>query len=161
VLRNQAGEARLVMNPGCKDFEKVHWKADPHGDAVADIDRSDPRRSHLSDALGYMIEKESQCRRARDGNQGLYSSALQIAMIVEWVSGQSRNVRFPAKYLTRPILRNRVRTVLPFPSSECAPASQPGAVKAAFQGAEGSLDGWPRCNTMRSEGNGKCDAIRE
>ena len=82
MLRNQAGEARLVMNPGCKDFEKVHWKADPHGDAVADIDRSDPRRSHLSDALGYMIEKESQCRRARDGNQGLCSSALQIATIV-------------------------------------------------------------------------------
>ena len=72
MLRNQAGEARLVMNPGCKeliqDFEKVHWKADPHGDAVADIDKSDPQRSHLSDALGYIIAKESQCRRARDGN---------------------------------------------------------------------------------------------
>jgi hypothetical protein len=24
-----------------------------------------------------------------------------------------------------------------------------------------SLDGWPRCNTMHLEGNGKCDAILE
>src|ERR1035437_8897721 len=28
-----------------------------------------------------------------------------------------------------------------------------------FKAPKGSLDGWPRCNTMRSEGDGKCDAI--
>ena len=66
LLRNQAGEARLVVDPGCneliQDFERVHWKADPHGNAVADIDKSDPQRSHLSDALGYMIAKEFAMR---------------------------------------------------------------------------------------------------
>jgi hypothetical protein len=30
-----------------------------------------------------------------------------------------------------------------------------------FNAPKGSLDGWPRCNTMRLEGNGKCHAIRE
>jgi hypothetical protein len=30
-----------------------------------------------------------------------------------------------------------------------------------FNAPKGSLDGWPRCNIMRSEGNGKCHAIRE
>src|ERR1035441_6076154 len=53
------------------------------------------------------------------------------------VSEQSRNVRFPTKYLASPIRRNRARTVLPFPSSQCALASRPGAVKAAVQCAEG------------------------
>src|ERR1019366_1063839 len=54
------------------------------------------------------------------------------------LSEQSRNVRFPKKYLARPIPRNRARTVLPFPSSQCALASRPGAVKAAVQCAEGA-----------------------
>src|ERR1019366_6948159 len=57
------------------------------------------------------------------------------------VSEQSRNVRFPKKYLARPIPRNRARTVLPFPSSQCALASRPGAVKAAVQCAEGAALG--------------------
>jgi hypothetical protein len=59
MLRNQAGERRLLIDPKCKelilDFERVHWKNDAHGNALADIDKSDPARSHLSDALGYMI----------------------------------------------------------------------------------------------------------
>src|SRR5450756_1230647 len=59
VLGNQAGERRLRIDPGCKqliqDLERVHWKADPNGNALADIDKADPLRSHLSDALGYMI----------------------------------------------------------------------------------------------------------
>ena len=59
MLRNQAGERRLLIDPKCKelilDFERVHWKNDAHGNVLADIDKSDPARSHLSDALGYMI----------------------------------------------------------------------------------------------------------
>jgi hypothetical protein len=62
LLRNQAGETRLLMDLGCKeliqDFERVHWKSDPHGNALAEIDKSDPKRSHLSDAAGYMIARE-------------------------------------------------------------------------------------------------------
>jgi hypothetical protein len=62
LLRNHAGERRLVVDPGCTelilDLERVHWKSDPHGNALVEIDKSDVNRSHLSDALGYMIAKE-------------------------------------------------------------------------------------------------------
>ena len=62
MLQNQAGERRLFIDPGCKqlilDFERVHWKADLNGNSLTDIDKADPARSHLSDALGYMIARE-------------------------------------------------------------------------------------------------------
>jgi len=59
MLHNQAGERRILIDPSCKqlimDFDRVHWKRDPSGNMLVDIDKSDPLRSHLSDALGYMI----------------------------------------------------------------------------------------------------------
>ena len=62
MLLNQAGERRLIVDPACKqlilDFERVHWKADVNGNSLPDIDKSDPARSHVSDALGYMIARE-------------------------------------------------------------------------------------------------------
>jgi len=62
MLQNQAGDRRLFIDPGCKqlilDFERVHWKVDLNGNSLTDIDKSDPARSHLSDALGYMIARE-------------------------------------------------------------------------------------------------------
>jgi phage terminase large subunit len=62
MLYNQAGERRLVVDPSCKelitDFERVHWKTDAKGNMSPDIDKSDPQRTHLSDALGYMIAQE-------------------------------------------------------------------------------------------------------
>jgi hypothetical protein len=36
----------------------VHWKTDAHGNPLGEIDKSDPARTHVSDALGYMIAKE-------------------------------------------------------------------------------------------------------
>jgi hypothetical protein len=62
MLHNQAGERRLRIDPGAKqlilDFERVHWKCDLNGNTLAEIDKSDPARSHVSDALGYMIAQE-------------------------------------------------------------------------------------------------------
>jgi len=62
MLHNHAGERRLHIDPRCKqlilDFERVHWKADANGNPLADIDKSDPARTHVSDALGYMIASE-------------------------------------------------------------------------------------------------------
>ena len=59
---NQAGERRLLIDPKCKqlilDLERVHWKSDATGNSLAVIDKSDPARTHLSDALGYMIAHE-------------------------------------------------------------------------------------------------------
>jgi hypothetical protein len=61
-LRNHAGERRIRINPGCthliKDLERVHWKTDARGNMTPGLDKSDPQRSHLSDALGYMIARE-------------------------------------------------------------------------------------------------------
>jgi len=60
-LRNQAGFRRLLIDPRCKeliqDLERVHWKTDASGNALNDVDKSDPARTHASDALGYMIAR--------------------------------------------------------------------------------------------------------
>ena len=65
-LSNHAGEHRLLVDPKCKhlilDLERVHWKSDGSGNTLADIDKSDPARSHVSDALGYMIAYEFSMR---------------------------------------------------------------------------------------------------
>ena len=65
-LRNQAGERQLLIHPRCKqlilDLERVRWKADPDGNLLAEIDKSDPDRTHASDALGYMIASEFAMR---------------------------------------------------------------------------------------------------
>jgi hypothetical protein len=57
-LESAAGERRLHVHPRCKelirDFERVAYK---EGSQVIDKDR-DPRRSHLSDALGYLVWQE-------------------------------------------------------------------------------------------------------
>ena len=56
MLRNQAGDRRLLIDPRYKEliqlFERVHWKHDPYGNALVEIDKSDPKRTHVSDALG-------------------------------------------------------------------------------------------------------------
>jgi hypothetical protein len=62
VLHSQAGERRLRIDPKCKhliqDFERVRWKMDSSGNTLQELDKSDPARSHLSDALGYFIARE-------------------------------------------------------------------------------------------------------
>ncbi len=54
-LRNQAGEVDLMLDASCveliKDFEQVSYKQDS---MEVDKDR-DRRRTHLSDALGYLV----------------------------------------------------------------------------------------------------------
>jgi Terminase large subunit, T4likevirus-type, N-terminal len=59
-LRSADGEIRLLVDPKCKelikDFEQVSYKADSNA-----IDKEkDRRRTHLSDALGYLLWQE--CR---------------------------------------------------------------------------------------------------
>jgi hypothetical protein len=55
MLCNQAGERRIVIDESCKelikDLEQVTWDADS-------LDKSDGKRSHMSDALGYVISRE-------------------------------------------------------------------------------------------------------
>ena len=64
MLCNQRQERRLIIDPQCKqliqDFERVRWAADANGNILPDIDKSDPMRTHVSDALGYQLAYESE-----------------------------------------------------------------------------------------------------
>lgn len=73
-LMNYAKKARLFLSPKCEelaiDLEQVGWKTDAAKNVLADLDKSDPMRTHLSDALGYLIAREFPMRRKageRDG----------------------------------------------------------------------------------------------
>ncbi len=65
-LLNHAGQRRLLIDSRCKhlikDFEQVCWKADPHGSSLAELDKSDPMRTHVSDAVGYFVAREFSMR---------------------------------------------------------------------------------------------------
>ena len=73
LLRNHNGQHRLFIDSSCKelinDFEQVSWKADSHGNPLADLDKSDPRRTHVSDAVGYLVAREFPMR-AKIGERG-------------------------------------------------------------------------------------------
>jgi hypothetical protein len=61
-LLNAAAYVGLVVDPKCKglvkDMEQVAWKADNNGNMTGDIDKSNKELTHVSDALGYLIEAE-------------------------------------------------------------------------------------------------------
>jgi hypothetical protein len=69
TLRNHAGQHRLLVHSSCKqlikDFEQVRWKADPHGNPLVELDKSDPMRTHVSDAVGYLIARVFPMRPMR------------------------------------------------------------------------------------------------
>lgn len=48
-----------------KDFEQVAWKADAHGNPITELSKSDPMRSHCSDALSYYCVREFPMRDRR------------------------------------------------------------------------------------------------
>jgi hypothetical protein len=62
LLCNAAGERRLLIDPRCRglvaDLRQVSWKADSYGNVLAVLDKTDPARTHLSDALGYLCWQE-------------------------------------------------------------------------------------------------------
>jgi len=68
MLCNSPGMRRLFIDPRCRrlirDLERVVWKADGHGNVGAQLDKSDPELTHVSDALGYVVEREFGLRVA-------------------------------------------------------------------------------------------------
>lgn len=62
VLQAADGRRRLLVDPRCKeliaDLEQVAWKRDAAGNALPEIAKTDPRRTHISDALGYLVWRE-------------------------------------------------------------------------------------------------------
>jgi len=67
-LCNAAGVVGMVVDPKCKrltkDLEQVAWKADGNGNMTGEIDKSNPELTHISDALGYLVEAEYGLRQA-------------------------------------------------------------------------------------------------
>jgi len=61
-LRNAAGDARLFIDPSCKqlirDLEEVSWALDSTGAATHELNKKDLERTHASDALGYFISQK-------------------------------------------------------------------------------------------------------
>jgi hypothetical protein len=74
MLRNHAGQNRLLIDSNCKhlikDFEQVSWKSDPHGNSLADLDKSNPMLTHVSDAVGYLIAREFPMREIKGERSG-------------------------------------------------------------------------------------------
>jgi hypothetical protein len=66
-LYSAAGERRLYVDPKCKelirDFEQVRWRMDESGQATSELDKSDRKRTHASDALGYFVAEAFAMRR--------------------------------------------------------------------------------------------------
>src|SRR5438067_801511 len=58
-LCNSVRERRLFIDARCRqlirDLEQVSWKTDANGNPLIELDKSDPLRTHTSDALGYYI----------------------------------------------------------------------------------------------------------
>jgi hypothetical protein len=74
LLRNHAGKIRMVLDTKCrelaKDLEQMSWQADPHGNPISELNKSDPMRSHTSDALGYYCVREFPMRDRRGEMSG-------------------------------------------------------------------------------------------
>jgi Terminase large subunit, T4likevirus-type, N-terminal/Terminase RNaseH-like domain len=70
-LESAAGERKLLVHPRCKelikDFEQVMYKENSQ---VIDKDR-DPKRTHLSDALGYLLWQERRAQEAGERGERL------------------------------------------------------------------------------------------
>ena len=78
-LRSYSGDRRLFIDPKCKelikDFEQVTWKADAAGNLMGELSKKDPMRTHVSDALGYLVYREFPMRPImgeKYGNLGIY-----------------------------------------------------------------------------------------
>lgn len=61
-LRNAVRFIGVQIDPSCKtliqDLEQVVFKADANGNMTGELDKSDKERTHMSDAFGYLIERE-------------------------------------------------------------------------------------------------------
>jgi len=59
ALRSATGRVTLLIDPQCKelvrDLSEVVWARDGHGNALNELSKHDPKRTHVSDALGYLV----------------------------------------------------------------------------------------------------------
>ena len=62
MLTSVSGAHRVLVDPKCKelikDLRQVKWKRDAFGNPTGELDNSDSARTHVSDALSYLIARE-------------------------------------------------------------------------------------------------------
>jgi hypothetical protein len=65
-LCNAQGNRRLLHDPRCKelakDLNQVVYVSDSHGNTIPELDKNDSKRTHISDALGYLVWAEFPIR---------------------------------------------------------------------------------------------------
>lgn len=66
---------RLFLSPKCKelilDFRKINWDLDRDGNPTGYMDKSDSKRSHVSDSLGYYVWDRFKLRPTAGGKLGM------------------------------------------------------------------------------------------
>lgn len=62
ALKSPDGVVALIIDKSCRelkaDLHEVRWKTDVNGNALGSFDKSDSKRTHISDALGYLIHQK-------------------------------------------------------------------------------------------------------
>lgn len=75
MLRSASGRCRLFIDPKCKrlkaDFKDVSFRRDASGNVTALLDNSDPNLTHVSDALGYGVERMFGLRPESGSHSGI------------------------------------------------------------------------------------------
>jgi len=75
-LRNASGNSLITMSPKCpilrRNLAFVRWKGDVNGNPVADLDKSDPALSHMSEAL------DCEVRVLLQGRQGYGDVLVEV-----------------------------------------------------------------------------------
>ncbi len=63
---NFSGQNELIT-----DFRKIAWDIDNDGNPTGQMDKSDSKRTHISDALGYYVWDRFRMRASAGGKQGI------------------------------------------------------------------------------------------
>jgi PBSX family phage terminase large subunit len=62
MLKSASGTRNIYIHPRCKellkDLRQVRWHRDAAGNPTGELDKSDPKRTHVSDALSYLVAQE-------------------------------------------------------------------------------------------------------
>ncbi|MBZ5678140.1 MAG: hypothetical protein LAP61_28170 [Acidobacteriia bacterium] len=62
MLRSVSGTTNMFIHSKCKellkDLRQVRWRRDVLGNPTGELDKPDPQRTHLSDALSYLAAQE-------------------------------------------------------------------------------------------------------
>jgi PBSX family phage terminase large subunit len=62
MLKSASGARNIFIHPKCrellKDLRQVKWRRDSSGNPTGDLDKSDQQRTHVSDALSYLVAQE-------------------------------------------------------------------------------------------------------